>query len=132
MCLNRGKSFVDEFQIVPPTDSEIEVAERKLGFDFSDEYKDFLKSGYDLGKIPMEALEIVNPPSYINIYHTLEDAREYHDLPEDLLPICEDNGDLYCLTDLGEVLFWSHNGKVNEKWKNVKVWRDAMIKEYED
>ena len=122
---------MDEFKIEPPTNSEIKDAEKKLGFDFSKEYIDFLKSGYDLGDVAMEVLEIVNPPSYANIYHALEDAREYHDLPEEFLPICEDNGDYYCLTDWGEVVFWSHNRTANEKWKTVKEWRDAMIRDNE-
>ena len=44
------------------------------------------------------------------------------DVFEELLPICEDNGDYYCLNQAGEVVFWSHNGATAEKWRNLADW----------
>jgi hypothetical protein len=29
----------------------------------------------------------------------------------------------------GEIIFWSHNGVTDEKWKNIVVWRNQMIAE---
>lgn len=115
--------------MIPPTDEEIFKAEKKLGFTFSNEYVQFLKSGYDLADIPMEALEIVNPPSYANIYTALDDARKFLRIPHNLLPICEDNSDYYCLSESGEVIFYSHNGATDDKWENVSIWRNQMIAE---
>ena len=43
-------------------------------------------------------------------------------LPRDWLPICEDNGNYYCLTDDGTVRFWSHDGATDEKWHSLAVW----------
>jgi hypothetical protein len=117
------------FEMIPPTDEEIFKAEKKLGFTFSNEYVQFLKSGYDLADIPMEALEIVNPPSYANIYTALDDARKFLRIPHNLLPICEDNSDYYCLSESGEVIFYSHNGATDDKWENVSIWRNQMIAE---
>ncbi|QFI37947.1 SMI1/KNR4 family protein [Moritella marina ATCC 15381] len=115
-----------------PTDIEIAQAQEKLGFRFSTEYIAFIKSGYDLGDALLEALEIVDPPSYADIFEVLESAREFYDLPTELLPICEDNSDYYCLNSYGEVVFWSHNGVTNEKWANVSEWRGQMIAESEE
>ncbi|GIC77532.1 SMI1/KNR4 family protein [Moritella sp. F3] len=84
-----------------PTDIEIAQAQEKLGFRFSTEYIAFIKSGYDLGYALLEALEIVGPPSYADIFEVLESAREFYDLPTELLPICEDNSDYYCLNSYG-------------------------------
>ncbi|OFC72774.1 SMI1/KNR4 family protein [Alteromonas confluentis] len=123
---------MEEFKITPPNNKEIAAAQEKLNFKFSQEYILFLKSGYDLGDVPMEALEIVNPPSYANIYTVQQEAKSDENFPEQLLPICEDNGDYYCLTLDGEVIFWSHNGLTDERWKNVTEWREAMQKEHED
>ena len=108
------------------TDVELGEAQRILGFEFPLEYIEFVKSGYDLGDAPIEALEILNPPSYVNIFETLKNAREYYDLPVELLPICEDNSDYYCLNATGEVVFWSHNGVTYEKWENIAEWRAQM------
>ena len=120
---------MDSYGITLPTDDEISEAQEKLGFTFSIEYIQFLKSGYDLGDIPLEALEIVNPPTYANIYTALNDARKHWNLPKNLIPICEDNSDYYCLSESGEVIFFSHDGGTGEKWENVSIWRNKMIAE---
>ncbi len=95
----------EEFMFKVTTDAEIDEAQKILGFEFPLEYIEFIKSGYDLGDAPMEALEISAPPSYADIFEALKGAREYYDLPADLLPICEDNSDYYCLNQSGEVVF---------------------------
>ncbi len=118
---------MEEFEIKIPSDIEIEDAQEKLGFKFPEEYVAFIKSGYDLGDAPLEALEIVDPPSYADIYEALESARKFYDLPSELMPICEDNSDYYCLNKIGEVVFWSHNGVTDEKWSNVTEWRNQMV-----
>lgn len=102
---------------------------KKLGFIFSLEYLEFIKSGYDLGDAPLDALEISNPPSYADIFEALESARKYYQLPKDLCPICENNSDYYCLNQKGEVVFWSHNGATDDGWLNVTVWRNSMAVE---
>lgn len=120
---------MEEFEIKIPSDIEIEDAQEKLGFKFPEEYVAFIKSGYDLGDAPLEALEIIDPPSYADIYEALESARKSYDLPVELLPICEDNSDYYCINQNGEVVFWSHNGTTDEKWANVTMWRNQMVLE---
>ncbi|MCG9788500.1 SMI1/KNR4 family protein [Vibrio mediterranei] len=114
------------------TDAQLDEAQEILGFEFPDEYTEFIKSGYDPGDAPIEALDILDPPSYANIFETLKNAREYYDLPEELLPICEDNSDYYCLNLSGEVVFWSHNGVTGEKWANVADWRAQVTAESEE
>ena len=123
---------MEQFETKIPTDIEIAAAEEKLGFTFPAEYIAFIKSGYDLGNAALEALEIVEPPSYADIYETLLSARKFYDLPVELMPICEDNSDYYCINNSGEVVFWSHNGVTDEKWANVTEWREQMILEAVD
>jgi len=118
---------MEKFEVKIPSDIEISASQEKLGFTFPAEYVAFIKSGYDLGDAPLEALEIVDPPSYADIYEALESAREYYDLPVELMPICEDNSDYYCINKKGEVVFWSHNGTTDEKWANVTLWRNQMV-----
>ena len=120
---------MESFEFKPPSDLEISEAQEKLGFTFPDDYIDFIKSGYDLGDAPMEALEINNPQSHLDIYSTVVDAKKFYDFPGELLPICEDNSDYYCLNKSGQVVFWSHNGLTDEKWQNTKEWRNQMIAE---
>lgn len=111
------------------SDVEITQAEEKLGFKFSAEYIAFIKSGYDIGTSILQGLEIRSEFKHLDIYRVRADARQHYGLPEQLLPICEDNADYYCLNAKGEVVFWSHDGAVDEKWENVKIWIEAMIVE---
>lgn len=117
------------FNYIPPSDKEIEKAQKKLGFVFPADYIEFIKSGYDLGNSTLEALEINNPISHVDIYETIENARKYYGLPINLLPIVENNADYYCLNERGEIIFWSHNGATDEKWRNISDWKTRMIAE---
>ena len=120
---------METFEFKAPPDKEIEDAQKKLGFKFPAEYIEFIKSGYDLGDAPLEALEVSNPGSHVDIFEAIESARKYYELPKDLLPIVEDNSDYYCLNKNHEVVFWSHNGVTDEKWASISVWRKQMIDE---
>ncbi|QBY05981.1 SMI1/KNR4 family protein [Thalassotalea sp. HSM 43] len=120
---------MERVEFKPPSDIEISEAQQKLGFTFPNDYIDFIKSGYDLGNAPMEALEINNASSHLDIYSAIADAKKFYKLPDELLPICEDNSDYYCLNKSGQVVFWSHNGLTDEMWQNTKEWRNQMIAE---
>ncbi|WP_242456572.1 SMI1/KNR4 family protein [Vibrio mediterranei] len=54
------------------TDAQLDEAQEILGFEFPDEYTEFIKSGYDPGDAPIEALDILDPPSFANIFETLK------------------------------------------------------------
>ncbi len=49
-------------------------------------------------------------------------------VPEDYLPICENNGDYFCLTPTGVVTFWAHDGISSESWPSLEDWvRDVWL-----
>lgn len=123
---------METFEFKPAPDQQILQAQEKLGIVFPKDYIDFIKSGYDLGEAATEALEITNPPSHADIYEAVKSARSLLGLPEDLLPICENNSDYYCLTKAGEVVYWSHNGTTEESWLNVKDQQNQMMAEAND
>jgi len=50
-------------------------------------------------------------------------------VPRHLLPFVENNGDYFCLTPSGEVVYWSHNGTTDEKWPNIAAWRQQVCVE---
>jgi hypothetical protein len=47
-------------------------------------------------------------------------------VPRDLLPFIEDNGDYFCLTSDGEVVYWSHNGSTDERWPTMAAWHQQV------
>ncbi|GFM35112.1 hypothetical protein DSM101010T_34770 [Desulfovibrio subterraneus] len=43
-------------------------------------------------------------------------------VPKDWVPVCESNGDYFCVDSDGVVHFWSHNGPTDEKWESLAHW----------
>lgn len=114
-----GESYI---KTNPPTDSLIESYQKDIGFVFSDEYKFFLKNASTIlygTKDPLIITQDKSSRSELSIA-ILEGRRM--GLPNDWLPICEDNGDYYCITPDGTVRFWTSNGSTDEKWPNLGDW----------
>ncbi len=104
-----------------PSVEELDQIETDLGITLNPDYRKFLLSAGDVVYGVLEpALAIPDHPAQylVNI------AREaWQDgLDQGLLPICEDNGDYYCLNASGEVEFWSHEGASDEKWPSLAAW----------
>ena len=107
---------------VLPNDRLLDSYEKELGFIFPDDYRFFLKEASD---------SILNGKDALRVTHDKDSPRELFTkaneawslgVPSDWLPFCEDNGNYYCLTKLGEVRFWSHDGHSDESWPNLATW----------
>jgi len=122
-------SIPDNNPFRPPTDAEIAAAEQKLNFEFHPDYKAFLKSGSDVASAPLEPAVILPGTSHLDLFQIADDAWKKMGVPQHLLPFVEDNGDYYCITPSGEVVYWSHNGTTNEKWPSIAVWRQKVCVE---
>ncbi|EIF51644.1 hypothetical protein SULAR_02233 [Sulfurovum sp. AR] len=112
-----------------PTDQEIQEAQEKLNYKFHPDYIEFLKSGSDVANACFEPAVILSGSCHLDIYEISDTAWSKMGLSRDLLPIVEDNGDYYCLNKSGEVVFWSHNGTTDEKWKNISDWYQQVCVE---
>ncbi|MBO6524802.1 MAG: SMI1/KNR4 family protein [Balneolaceae bacterium] len=103
-----------------PTSADIATIEKVLETKLHPDFKQYLLEGSDAVFGVLEpAVAIQDDPNYI--VYIVRQARE-NGIPETLFPICEDNGDYYCINNLGEILFWSHNGTTNETWANLASW----------
>jgi SMI1-KNR4 cell-wall len=105
-----------------PTKDEVKAAENRLGVTFTDEYRQYLLEASDLVYGTLEPAVVTPDSGYLNLVELAESAWNEMDLPRNLLPICEDNGDYYCLNEKGEVQFWSHNGTTDERWPDLGTW----------
>ncbi len=105
-----------------PTRAEVEDAERQLGVRFSADYRRFLLEVSNIVYGTIEPATVTPFSGYRYLPDVAETAWKAMGLPRELLPICEDNGDYYCLNRAGEVVFWSHNGATDEKWPDLATW----------
>jgi len=95
--------------------------EQHLGVTFHPDYRKYLAEASDVTLGTLEPATITEPYSHTYLPDVVEGARTVG-VPADLFPICEDNGDFYCLTLGGAVHFWSHNGVTNERWPSLAEW----------
>ena len=105
-----------------PTQIEVEAAERRLKMKFPPEYRQYLLEASDVVYGTLEPAVVIQDAGYLELSELAESAWSDMELPRDLLPICEDNGNYYCLNKSGEVCFWSHDGDTDEKWPNLATW----------
>lgn len=114
-----------------PNDTLIAKYEDAIGFTFSDEYKLLLKtvSNAFVGYISLFTLNEGLLEEYGDLRVGADEARKVG-VPQDWLPICEDNGDYYCIAPDGTIRFWDHNGSSTEAWPSLAVWaKEVWIEE---
>ena len=109
-----------------PTEAEVTALERRLEVRFHPDLRRYLLEASDVVFGRLEPVTAISDgPTDLAL--VLQDAREYG-LPDDLIPVCEDNADFYCMSPQGEIVYWSHNGKTDERWPDLATWiKDVWI-----
>jgi len=105
-----------------PTQVEVEAAERRLKRKLHPDYRKYLLEASDVVYGTLEPAVVIQDAGYLELSELAESAWSEMEVPRDLLPICEDNGDYYCLNENGEVCFWSHSGATDDKWPDLATW----------
>jgi len=109
----------------PPTDAEIDAAEASLGRRFHPDYRAFLKGGGNVANAKFEPAVVLPGGGHLDLLKIVQRAWAAG-VPGDLLPFVEDNGDYFCIGERGEVVYWSHNGTVDERWPSLAAWHHQV------
>ncbi|WP_289997883.1 SMI1/KNR4 family protein [Photorhabdus laumondii] len=105
-----------------PDDELISQYEKEIGFEFSNDYKEVLKKISNIFYGTIDLLSVTRDKKYYGeLSQALNDARE-QGLPENLLPICEDNGSYYCIDYDGKIKYWTLDGYNEESWPDLASW----------
>src|SRR5215203_1851577 len=80
-----------------PTKNEVKEAENRLGVTFNEDYRRFLLEASDVVYGTIEPAVVNSNSGYLNLIEVANAAWNEMEIPRNLLPICEDNGDYYCL-----------------------------------
>jgi hypothetical protein len=113
-----------------PSEDEVKAAENRLGMKFPEDYRRFLLEASDVVYGALEPAVVIPDSGCLHLVEVAEYAWDEMNVPSNLLPICEDNGDYYCLNKKGEVEFWSHDGATDEKWGDLATWiKEVWIEE---
>jgi hypothetical protein len=116
-----------------PTAAEVDAVERDLSVSFHPDFRRYLLEVSDVTYGFIEPVTITVVDSHTDLRRVARTAWEEYGVSRELLPICEDNADFYCMNSKGEVVFWSHNGPSSEKWTSLAAWiKDVWLKEDEE
>ncbi|MEL7546522.1 MAG: SMI1/KNR4 family protein [Pseudomonadota bacterium] len=101
--------------------SDIESIQQKTARRFPSHLIHFLLETGDLSFGAIEPITVMDPTAHTHFTEVLVNFRAING-PETLIPICEDNGNFYCIQRDGTVVFWDHNGPVDESWPDMANW----------
>ena len=105
-----------------PTQEQVDEIEKKLGIVFHDDYRKYLLEASDVVYGTLEPATIIPDSGHTEFTSVAEAAWHQMGVSRELIPICEDNGDYYCMTKDGEIVFWSHNSITDERWPDLASW----------
>jgi len=105
-----------------PTPDEVDRAQQQLGAIFHADYRKYLLEASDIVYGTLEPCTVTPNGGHTDLIAVARDAWDTVGVPQDLIPICEDNGDYYCMDTSGQIVFWSHNGSTDEKWPDLATW----------
>ena len=109
-----------------PDDALIDSYEKELGVKFSSEHRSFLKEVSNVLYGTKDPLTVTERRAFRGELATAVAEARKLGVPNDWLPICEDNGDYYCITPSGEIKFWSLDGLTDESWPNLGAWIEEV------
>jgi hypothetical protein len=105
-----------------PTEAEVSAAEKRLNVKFHDDYRRYLLEASDVSYGELEPAIVTPDCDYLDLVEIAEYAWDEIEIPQSVLPICEDNGDYYCINRGGEIESWSSSGPSETKWPNLAAW----------
>ncbi|MBU3059678.1 MULTISPECIES: SMI1/KNR4 family protein [Pseudomonas] len=113
---------------LPDDDLLVEIEEQLL-INLPFELREFLLKVSDVVYGRLEPVTVTDPQSHTYLPEVAATAWDLG-VPRDLVPICEDRGDYYCVDQEGEVVLWSGDEAelTDERWDSVWHWaRDVWL-----
>ena len=108
-----------------PSAQEVDEIEAAAGLSFPHDFRHYLLEASDVCFGVFEPVTVADPKSHTHFMAVLAEARAIG-VPAELIPICGDNGDFYCVAPSGEVVFWSHEWVSDERWPSIASWIEEV------
>ncbi len=108
-----------------PSLSEVDAAEQSIGVPFPSSFRQYLLEASDIVYGTLEPVTITLPDSHTDLTEVFVGAKVMG-VPENHIPICEDNGDYYLMRSDGSIMFWSHDGTTDLSWPDLAAWIESV------
>jgi hypothetical protein len=104
---------------------EVGQMEQRLGVKFHPDYRKLLLKAGNVNYGTVEPASITRP-GYPYLPDICDEAWSVAEVPQHLLPFCENNGDYYCIDSSGKIVYWDHNGSTDEIWRDLATWIEEV------
>ncbi|MDH5184202.1 MAG: SMI1/KNR4 family protein [Gammaproteobacteria bacterium] len=105
---------------LPDEDDLIEIEEQLL-LPLPEDYKTFLLTVSDVICGHLEPATVTDPQSHTYLPEMAATAWD-NGVSRELIPICEVDGDYYCIDQDGLVVLWSGDDVTEDEWSSIWVW----------
>jgi hypothetical protein len=110
-----------------PDDELLVEIEEELLLPIPRDVRTYLLEASDVVYGSLEPVTVADPNSHTHLPEVAAQAWSLG-LPRYLLPLCETNGNYYCVDPDGEVLFWRDGDLTDESWPSIWQWvRDVWL-----
>lgn len=110
---------------LPDMDDIIDAEERLLlGLD--NEFRQFMLTVSDVIYGTLEPVTVADPNAHTYLPEVAAVAWSLG-VSRELIPLCEDGGNYYCINEIGEVVYWKNGAVTDEEpWADVWQWAEHV------
>jgi hypothetical protein len=124
------KALREKNQTVPtpltlPEFEDIIDVEEAILLRLPEDYRKFLLKVSDVVFGSIEPATIVDMNSHTYLPDVTALAWEIG-IPRDVLVICEDRGDYYCMDQNGRIGFWCEGEQTEQEWESIWQWAEEV------
>lgn len=123
--LLREKSELVPVPLDLPDQDQLIAIEEELLLPIPRELRQFLLEVSDVIYGRLEPVTAADPNSHTYLADVTAMAWSLG-VPRYLMPICEDDGDYYCVDPDGEVVLWRNGELTDETWQSVWHWAEDI------
>lgn len=104
-----------------PDRDDLVLVEEQLLISLPADYKEFLLTVSDVVCGAIEPATAMDPQSHVYLPEMASLAWDIG-VPRELIPVCELNGNYYCIQQDGEIVYWTPAGLTEEVWESIWDW----------
>jgi len=121
----RGSAIASASYLELPSHDDLVLVEEELLLPIPNEFRNFLLQVSDVIIGRLEPVTVADPGAHTHLPEVTANAWA-NDLPRDLMVVCQDGEDYYCITQEGEVQYWKDGELTDQVWLDIWMWAEDV------
>ncbi len=108
-----------------PGEDELVLIEEEILLPIPRDLRLFLLEVSDLICGGLEPVTVADPGAHTHLSEVTSTAWSLG-MPRELMAICQNGGDYYCISQEGEIQYWRDGEITEENWENIWLWAEQV------